>query len=61
MDRKRPQRGTNPERPSKVRRREMRRALREERERAFKLETIPEDAELLFDEITTDIQLICRK
>jgi hypothetical protein len=55
------QRGENPERSSKVRRRELRRALKEERERAFKLEAIPEDAELLFDDITTDAKLRIRK
>ncbi len=57
MDRKRPQRGTNPERPSKVRRREKRMEarmlLKEERERV--LQTIPEDVELLFEEIRTDV------
>jgi hypothetical protein len=60
MQRKR-QRGENPERPSKVRRRELRRVLKEDRERAFKLEAIPGDAELLFEDITTDAKLRIRK
>jgi hypothetical protein len=60
MQRKR-ERGENPPvRPSKVRRRqkrmEARMRLKEERERVFViLQTIPEDAELQFDEITSNI------